>query len=1015
MQRRDSRPGPVIAMGGSGTAIEDADQLFVNYSVAEVRHLHNRTSSDIERKKQDLRLMVGEQYRDLIDAADAIKMMHESAVSASSTLEAIEENCNASVLMDEVMVQRRKEKDSMLEQRKLNVYSVAAQIKLLVDTPEQIWHAMEGHMYLKASQLYLIAAEVAENLQKYSDSGTLRPMVSFPVIRRQWNAVSHFRGQIIDRAARHLRSITENDKNIASTLVAIIHLRNVGVKEVLEQFLDMRKAAIHTEIQKGPSSGSTQNSSHDAVAKHICSVLALLQKSMYDTMRVFATRDERTPSAISLLLTDEGPRPEHDHNSCTIVGLYSEKTNIHALSRHLPPRIQAYKPTPVSHPQVPRSEMQGLLRKWIKSVEEILQSGLEAHLNGITTGKGLASLKREIVEFVASMETKPEAPILRIAGQTDRADVAWDELCNVFLLGKSYSLWTNIVRPTLNHRAEEIIHLSFESLKTQPQAMLRKQLSTLGSATTTDRCVGDYIWKSDHNTSSGFDLEADFTRRVETPALTDVCESFDQTLQAIRSDTDPLLLPASQEAGSDFFGATDDAMMLFRTYRKAFVETVMQYSGALLEMVKETEVTGLVADQDLKARALQIDQCLFTGRVARTIAMRLRKLNRSFSLDNNWAADEAYTQSKNPGRSPLLVAALEEFGIEVMGLQTRLLEVYDAAHGIWVKLIAERLESTVLAELKRQAWEDHLLTRIWEPVDTSVNPESAIRYPVHASASVVITLFDLCSEWNRVAGFSLEKSSLIRLRHEIGARFVSVYARVAIQKDLSSIQAVQLLFDFLYVGKVFGHETFGQEGIARDVVQTLLTKGGPAADANLMSVTATRVQNFHLRTSALFGAFLVAPTAPLSKNISQPSQESPFVVPTAEQPPRYTLLPVITLPPKRQASASDMSLSTAEATAPPPPPRRVSLVPVESAPSATHHRVKPKASIRLYGPTQARPTHAATSGDQRQSASATTPLGGTGNKAPNIGSVLGMVSSQATSFLSGVLDLGSPTVGRRKH
>ncbi|KAJ3156265.1 Golgi transport complex subunit 1 [Geranomyces michiganensis] len=188
---------------------EDPDAVFEKYPVVEVRALLARTTVDIERKKQDLRVMVGERYRDLIDAADAIKTMSVAASEVDATFEAMRGGCDAQAIRRKAAEGKAKEAGGGIsgDRRKTGVYAVAAQIKVLVDTPEQIWHAMEDDAYLKACRLYLVARQVYENLSTAEDTASLRPLHSFPVVKRQWNAVSHFRAQIADRSTSHLANI----------------------------------------------------------------------------------------------------------------------------------------------------------------------------------------------------------------------------------------------------------------------------------------------------------------------------------------------------------------------------------------------------------------------------------------------------------------------------------------------------------------------------------------------------------------------------------------------------------------------------------------------------------------------------------------------------------------------------------------------------------------------------------------------------------------------------------------
>lgn len=82
---------------------------------------------------------------------------------------------------------------------------VAALIKSLADVPEQIWHALENHRYLHASRLYVLARKVHTYLEEEKEKSTIDLEVAFPVIQRQWDAVSAFGPQIVQRSVHYLR------------------------------------------------------------------------------------------------------------------------------------------------------------------------------------------------------------------------------------------------------------------------------------------------------------------------------------------------------------------------------------------------------------------------------------------------------------------------------------------------------------------------------------------------------------------------------------------------------------------------------------------------------------------------------------------------------------------------------------------------------------------------------------------------------------------------------------------
>lgn len=74
----------------------DANRLFENHGISEVRDIEMKLRHDIEFQKEEMRDLVGERYRDLISAADTIRQMKQSAESISNRLKDINSHCASS-------------------------------------------------------------------------------------------------------------------------------------------------------------------------------------------------------------------------------------------------------------------------------------------------------------------------------------------------------------------------------------------------------------------------------------------------------------------------------------------------------------------------------------------------------------------------------------------------------------------------------------------------------------------------------------------------------------------------------------------------------------------------------------------------------------------------------------------------------------------------------------------------------------------------------------------------------
>jgi hypothetical protein len=109
---------------------------------------------------------------------------------------------------------------------------LSAHIKLLLDAPEHLWRLLERKKYFQAGWLFLLARVVHRALVRDDDQDeenwakqgidvmvrlvetVFQKMLNyfvqeqFPLVQRQWDAVSHFRTQIIHKATLSLRLYT---------------------------------------------------------------------------------------------------------------------------------------------------------------------------------------------------------------------------------------------------------------------------------------------------------------------------------------------------------------------------------------------------------------------------------------------------------------------------------------------------------------------------------------------------------------------------------------------------------------------------------------------------------------------------------------------------------------------------------------------------------------------------------------------------------------------------------------
>lgn len=137
------------------------------------------------------------------------------------------------------------------------VYSLALQMKLLMDAPEQIWSALEERNFTRAAKTYLLAHNTYTRLKLDTNAPTgasARAMSSFPILLRQWDSIHPFKDTILREARAFVRHADVAD-HVVDALTAVIILDRSSVRAVFSEYLDARGGAV-TDILTTESPGN---------------------------------------------------------------------------------------------------------------------------------------------------------------------------------------------------------------------------------------------------------------------------------------------------------------------------------------------------------------------------------------------------------------------------------------------------------------------------------------------------------------------------------------------------------------------------------------------------------------------------------------------------------------------------------------------------------------------------------------------------------------------------------------
>ncbi|KAF2292044.1 hypothetical protein GH714_000307 [Hevea brasiliensis] len=274
---------------GSGD-YRDAETLFRKKPISQIRDVETATRKQIQDKKEELRQLVGNRYRDLIDSADSIVLMKSSCESISSNVASIQTNIRS--LSASPVSETPKFSNS--NPARLRIYGIACRVKYLVDTPENIWGCLDESMFLEAAGRYIRARHVHFNLTLSNNANAdscaewdhTKILSIFPLLQHQWQIVESFKAQISQRSRERLLDPGLDIGAYADALAAVAVIDELDPKQVLGLFLDARKSWI---LQKLATFGGNDNNAAtgEVVVSVFCEVLKIIQVSVAQVGELF--------------------------------------------------------------------------------------------------------------------------------------------------------------------------------------------------------------------------------------------------------------------------------------------------------------------------------------------------------------------------------------------------------------------------------------------------------------------------------------------------------------------------------------------------------------------------------------------------------------------------------------------------------------------------------------------------------------------------------------------------------
>ncbi|KAJ8718628.1 hypothetical protein PYW08_002865 [Mythimna loreyi] len=595
------------------------DQLFQAHYISDIDQVQKKLQYEIERKREELRAMVGERYRDLIHAADTIEEMKETT---SSTLNHIGDMMAACKnLHNTHLVGFKIDEKPKAQSFQFNtnpVHSLSVQVKLLMEIPEKIWISIETEDYVKATQLFIMARHVNTGLQLHIGGKNIKPgMQSLQrLVQQQWNSLANFNQTIIDVCRQKLQDVDISVEVACSCLVSLYLLDSQSMVELLNTLIGLHSNSSLKSTLQFDLAQILEGDIKAQIKDKIVNGVKIVLKTV---VLVYACFVDNDGGAVLAKLQDLFKR---DSQPLIELVKFSDPSSL----KLLPPAIVNYRLSSNKEVQpLAKAEITKGIQDWNVWVKSFIDTNVQILLQNITRVKVLHEIREEAFKI--------ETP------------ANWSTICTSLDIPEVH-VWCHYYQPLLTSRVQAIIDSRwvkvYDAFKTQLLIDLTKVSSE--SEVEKEADINWFVWK-DLIGETVIESRGDVIKVMNslmkgmarqdhgyTPTLEKLCQSLDAELQKLLEDLKVYLYKDKRSsAGKDklLFAYEDEDDIdqiysdkhLIEVYLRDVSDTNIQ---SMLQYIKACFEEATLQSTDLQKKTTAIYTARFTQAIS-TLMPHLRK------------------------------------------------------------------------------------------------------------------------------------------------------------------------------------------------------------------------------------------------------------------------------------------------------------------------------------------------------------------------------------------------------
>ncbi|KAM9955674.1 hypothetical protein ACTFIW_002314 [Dictyostelium discoideum] len=292
----------------------DVKILFERNTPEQMKQMEFKKRSEIEDMKSQLRNLIGNKYRDLVEGSDSIVKMKKSTELISENLSLMQSELKQfsekrnhfrkGVSQDNLKLNKEKE-----IQKKISIFSKYC--KFLIDIPEVIWRSLDSNDYFEVCVFFLKSKYLYSKITNENNLEIKRLLSKLTIIEKQWISMKQFPIKTIGYSKLFLNESTSRiigtpiEKYIGS-LSTLILFEKKSIKETFNEFLLSRRSVLFNSILSKDTNRPIQQT--------IEKMFHFLKMSIYYIMVLFYPRKYQTNNNNNNNNNDDQPEEEEEQD-----------------------------------------------------------------------------------------------------------------------------------------------------------------------------------------------------------------------------------------------------------------------------------------------------------------------------------------------------------------------------------------------------------------------------------------------------------------------------------------------------------------------------------------------------------------------------------------------------------------------------------------------------------------------------------------------------------------------------